>query len=111
MKKIYLILTITFAVFFSANAQQLDGYKICIDAGHGGHESDDRQTILQYGVVYWESEGDLETAKHLDTMLRDLGADVKLTRLGNTDVAPDDISEDRLLLAAHTNLVSQEGDR
>lgn len=85
MKKIYSSLFVLVAFFFGASAQQLDGYKICIDPGHGGHTSDDRQTFLDHGIVYWESEADLETAFHLDTMLKALGADVKLTRYANED--------------------------
>jgi len=71
-------------------AQSLAGYKICIDPGHGGHTGDDRQIFLPYGLVYWESEGDFETALHLDTLLTNLGANVLLTRTGNDDA--DDIS-------------------
>ena len=66
-------------------AQPLQGVRICIDAGHGGHEGDDRQIFLPNGIVYWESEGDLTTAFHLQELLESLGATVKLTRTDNSD--------------------------
>ncbi len=90
MKKIYsFLLLITFLVS-SVNAQQLTGYKLCIDPGHGGHDAaNDRQIFLPNGIIYWESEGVLETAFHLKKMLSGLGANVLMTRTANNDA--DDI--------------------
>jgi len=91
MKKIYLIFLVLFAIFSNAKAQELAGYKLCIDPGHGGHDpANDRKINLPNGIIYWESEGNLETALHLDTILKDLGASVLLTRTENDD--SDDIS-------------------
>ncbi len=86
------VLLILFIVFFTnINAQQFTGYKFCIDPGHGGHDpANDRQIELPYGIIFWESEGNLQTAFHLDTILRSLGANTKLTRTANDDA--DDIS-------------------
>lgn len=75
---------------FSINAQ-LDGIKICIDPGHGGHDpANDRRIELPYGLIFWESEGNLMTAYHEKQLLESLGASVKMTRTENDD--SDDIS-------------------
>ena len=60
-------LTTLLGLVLSVNAfgQPLQDVRICIDAGHGGYTSDDRQIFLPNGIVYWESEGDLETSFHL----------------------------------------------
>jgi len=81
--------------FFSStgNAQPLADTRICLDAGHGGHTSDDRQIFLPNGIVYWESEGDFTTSQHLKTMLEALGATVKLTRSDNSDASDISLSE------------------
>jgi len=71
----------------SGFSQALSGFKFCIDPGHGGHTSDDREINLPNGIVYWESEGDLETALHLQKYLKDLGANVMLTRTENSDAS------------------------
>ncbi len=90
MKNYYLIF-ILLLVFTGVQAQQFSGYKFCIDPGHGGHDpANDRRVELPYGIIFWESEGNLQTAFHLDTILRDLGANTKLTRTANDD--SDDIS-------------------
>ncbi len=90
MKKIILFILFV-SLFANSNAQQFSGYKFCIDAGHGGHDpANDRRIELPYGIIFWESEGNLQTAFHLDTILRNLGANTKLTRTANDDA--DDIS-------------------
>lgn len=74
-------------------AQALEGIRICIDPGHGGHGANDRQIFLPNGIVYWESEGDFQTAVHLKEILEELGASVKLTRTDNTDESDISLSE------------------
>ena len=67
---------------------QLNGIKICIDPGHGGHDpANDRKIELPYGLVFWESEGNMMTANHAYDLLTQLGANVKLTRTENTDAS------------------------
>ncbi|MFH1851947.1 MAG: N-acetylmuramoyl-L-alanine amidase [Candidatus Neomarinimicrobiota bacterium] len=73
----------------SAFTQDLTGIKICIDAGHGGHESDDRHILA---TDFWESESNLTKALELDVLLSALGADVLLTRYANDDNVADDPS-------------------
>ena len=57
----------------------MSGIKICIDPGHGGHESDDRHILA---TDFWESEGNLTKAKAVKKYLEALGATVILTRSG-----------------------------
>ena len=65
------------------------GVKICVDPGHGGHNSgNDRYIhwldryigINDYGLAYWESNGNFYTALYMREVLEELGAVVKLTR-------------------------------
>jgi len=78
---------IAFTVIVSfLNAQDLSGYKLCIDPGHGGHESDDRNMTW---ANFWESESNLSKAYFLDTLLKNMGATVVLTRHYNGDSGSD----------------------
>ena len=88
---IILLLAISIIGGASLIAQPLKGVRICIDPGHGGHDpSNDRRVPLPHGQVYWESEGNLTTALHVQRLLEELGATVRLTRNRNED--SDDIS-------------------
>ncbi|MFA4838414.1 MAG: Ig-like domain-containing protein [Candidatus Neomarinimicrobiota bacterium] len=79
-----ILFAFTFAWSF-LTAQDLTGYKFCIDPGHGGHESDDRNMAY---ANFWESESNLSKAFLLDTLLTNMGATVVLTRYGNNDDPP-----------------------
>ena len=92
MPKILILLLFGFSSV-SLISQNLEGVRICIDPGHGGYEGDDRQIFLPYGIVYWESEGDLATAFHLKELLESLGATVKLTRSENTNESDISLSQ------------------
>ena len=75
-------------------------YKIYINPGHGGYDSDDRLMYLypifiDGNVVneadgytreqsFWESVSNLDKGLRLDTMLRDLGFQTKMSRITNT---------------------------
>ena len=72
-------------------------YKIYINPGHGGYDSDDRlmylypifvNQVVQEGYTreqsFWESVSNLDKGLRLDTMLRDLGFQTKLSRITNT---------------------------
>ncbi|MEH0153093.1 family 10 glycosylhydrolase [Limibacter armeniacum] len=69
--------------------QRLAGKKIAIDPGHGGHDSDDRQTPLGNGYTYWESDGVWETSGYLEELLLAVGASVKLTKTNNDPSSSD----------------------
>jgi len=91
---------LSFLLFLSLNAQTLTGIKICIDPGHGGHESDDR---YMPATGFWESESNLEKAFYLKEILEELGATVILTREGN-DGDTDDLSlSERVAVANESN--------
>ena len=81
-------------------AQSLTDLRICIDPGHGGHESDDR-FIAETG--FWESESNFEKALFLNSMLENLGATVILTRIGNDDDVTDDPSLSQRVAIANAN--------
>ena len=72
-------------------------YKIYINPGHGGYDSDDRLMYLypvfvnqtvQPGYTreqsFWESVSNLDKGLRLDTILRDLGFQTKMSRVTNT---------------------------
>jgi N-acetylmuramoyl-L-alanine amidase len=80
MKRSMITTFMMFLITGSGFAQPLDNTLICIDPGHGGHESDDR-FIAETG--FWESESNLEKAKYLRAILESFGATVILTREGN----------------------------
>ncbi|MBO5816551.1 MAG: Ig-like domain-containing protein [Paludibacteraceae bacterium] len=71
--------------------------KIYINPGHGGYESDDRLMYLYPIFVnqvvqepytreqsFWESVSNLDKGMRLDTMLRELGFQTKMSRITNT---------------------------
>ncbi|MBV6647300.1 MAG: N-acetylmuramoyl-L-alanine amidase [Cyclobacteriaceae bacterium] len=84
-------LCITWLLVSSLQAQytQLDGVKICLDPGHGGHDSNDRPTELGVGTIYYESDANWEAVGFLDSLLQKLGADVKITKTTNDPDSPD----------------------
>jgi len=82
MKRL-LLLTILLSSLFG---QDLTGVRICIDPGHGGHESDDR---FIPATGFWESESNLTKGLELREILLGLNAEVAITRTGNSDVADD----------------------
>ena len=72
-------------------------YRIYINPGHGGYDSDDRLmylypifdgTNVREGYTreqsFWESTSNLDKGLRLDTMLRALGFQTKLSRIHNT---------------------------
>ncbi|PIS29188.1 MAG: hypothetical protein COT43_04425 [Candidatus Marinimicrobia bacterium CG08_land_8_20_14_0_20_45_22] len=86
MKTTYRILFAFTIAWSFLTAQDLTGYKFCIDPGHGGHESDDRNMAY---ANFWESESNLSKAFLLDSLLTRMGATVVLTRHYNGDTGSD----------------------
>ncbi|MBN2781205.1 MAG: N-acetylmuramoyl-L-alanine amidase, partial [Candidatus Marinimicrobia bacterium] len=78
MKRIVIIL---FSLISLLAAQDLSGKKLYINAGHGGHDSNDRPPINDAG--YWESEGNLTRALVVETLLKNMGATVVMSRRHN----------------------------
>lgn len=90
MNRYILIILAMFMFATIANAQSLSGLKLCIDPGHGGHESDDRENPLSDGSgTYWESERNLKVAYWLEDIFQELGATTKLTRHYNENTGLD----------------------
>lgn len=85
--KISLLICFIFA--FGLNAQNLTGIKICINPGHGGYDSDDRNVVIAPYTSgdpngFWESKSNLDKGLQLRSMLEAAGATVIITRTTNT---------------------------
>ncbi|MBU1633397.1 Ig-like domain-containing protein, partial [bacterium] len=78
MKRIFILIL---SLFSMLAAQDLTGKKLYINAGHGGHDSNDRPPINDAG--YWESEGNLTRALVVETLLKNMGATVVMSRRHN----------------------------
>ncbi len=101
------------------NATKADfkDFKIYINPGHGGFDSDDRGMKVQMDTLYadygfWESQSNLDKGLHLDTLLRNLGFQTMMSRtLNRTEddrnlsaiVAEADAYKADFMLSIHTN--------
>ncbi len=99
IQHIVLVFIILFSIVF---AQDMSGIKICIDPGHGGHESDDRHMVF---ADFWESESNWSKAQYLRDILENLGATIVLTRHGNDHDVNDDPSLSQRAATANQNNV------
>ena len=82
----YLLILILFlinsaAVIAQSQLPDFNGYKIFINPGHGGYDSDDRH-ILATG--FWESEGNLIKGLFLRDIMVNMKATVFMSRTNNT---------------------------
>ena len=90
MKKTSLFLVVLLLTGFShTQAQNLSGITICVNPGHGGFDSDDRNVVIAPYTSgdpngFWESQSNLDKGKYLRDMLVAAGANVILTRTTNT---------------------------
>ena len=81
--KTYKVLLLLLVFSTITISQSLDGIKICIDPGHGGHDAaNDRYMPVP---DFWESEGNFSKSIHVNEILSSLGATVIVTRDGNSD--------------------------
>ena len=80
---LFILLAILSVASLKAGAQvsDLSGYKIFINPGHGGYDSDDR---FIPATGFWESEGNLVKGLFLRTLLQNLNATVYMSRVTNT---------------------------
>lgn len=110
-----------------AATSEAASYKIYINPGHGGYDSDDRRMAL-YPIfinstvnseagytqeqTFWESVSNLDKGMRLDTMLRALGFQTKMSRITNTTdddrslsaiVAEADAWNSDFMLSIHSN--------
>lgn len=72
-----------------ASAQTASDYLIFINPGHGGHDSDDRNVVIEPYVQgdpegYWESNSNLTKGLWLRSMLEAKGYNVQMSRTTNT---------------------------
>lgn len=74
------------AVPVTADAQPLAGWRILVDAGHGGYDGGAR--AKDSGV--WEKTINLAVAKQVEKSLTTRGAAVFMTRTGDEDLCTDD---------------------
>jgi N-acetylmuramoyl-L-alanine amidase len=100
MKKFFYVNIFILLLSIDLIAQSLAGIKICINPGHGGHDSDDRY-IAETG--FWESEGNLGKGLHVKQLLESLGATVIMTRVTNN--SSDDLPLSQIVSIANSNNV------
>lgn len=77
-------------IAMAAQAQSASDYLIFINPGHGGHESNDRNVVIEPYKQgdpngYWESNSNLTKGLWLRTMLEAKGYRVKMSRTTNTE--------------------------
>ena len=97
MKHILITTIFLISLVFS---QDLTGIKICLNPGHGGHDSNDRY-IPETG--FWESEGNLTKGLELRKILENLGAEIIMTRTQNR--TQDDLPLSQISSIANSNNV------
>jgi len=83
------LLLISVLICSGLSSQNLSGIKICVNPGHGGFDSDDRNMVIAPYAQgdpngFWESQSNLDKGKQLRDMLVTAGANVILTRETNT---------------------------
>lgn len=88
MKKQATFIALAMAGLMSASAAS-NGLKVYINPGHGGHDSDDRNVVIEPYKQgdpngYWESNSNLEKGLALRDMLLEKGYDVEMSRVTNT---------------------------
>ena len=88
-KTILFLVVILLAGYSNLHAQNLSGITICVNPGHGGFDSDDRNVVIAPYTSgdpngFWESQSNLDKGKQLRDMLVAAGAKVILTRETNT---------------------------
>jgi len=83
------LIVLAIILFSGLRAQNLAGITICVNPGHGGYDSDDRNMVIAPYASgdpngFWESQSNLDKGKQLRDMLVAAGANVILTRETNT---------------------------
>ncbi len=81
-------------------AQDFAGIKICLNPGHGGHDSNDRYIAA---TGFWESDGNLAKGLFLRDILQAFHADVIMTRVTNN--SSDDLPLSQIVAIANSNNV------
>ena len=98
MKKLQILLVLLcISSLLYAQKNDFTGYKIFINPGHGGHDSDDRHMVE---TDFWESEGNLAKGLYLQTLLKKLNATTYISRTTNTTA--DDLALSAISAMANT---------
>ncbi len=100
MKKIYFLAACILFPIGIIFPQDFTGIKICINPGHGGHDSNDRY-IAETG--FWESDGNLAKGLYLKKILEGFNAEIVMTRETNTTA--DDLPLSQIVAIANSNNV------
>ncbi len=95
-KKIIQYIILTLIIISFAHAQDLSDYRIYVNPGHGGNDSDDRYISA---TGFWESEGNLTKGLYLRKLLENMGATVGISRTTN-------FTSDDLPLSTISNLAN-----
>ena len=115
IKSIIIVALCMCATMLTANT--MAGFRIYINPGHGGYGSDDRNMVIYPFTQgdpngFWESVSNLHKGLMLDTLLREVGATTKLSRITNTEdddrylsaiVAEANAFNADFMLSIHTN--------
>jgi hypothetical protein len=104
--KVFLLLLALLLVFTKTNSQNLSGITICVNPGHGGFDSDDRNVVIAPFTSgdhngFWESQSNLDKGLQLRDLLKAAGANVIITRTTNTTA--DDLSLSVIVAMANQN--------
>ncbi len=104
-KKNIIFLSLIFFTSFNVLSQNLSDVKICINPGHGGYDSDDRNVVIPPFTSgnpngFWESQSNLDKGLQLRTMLENAGATVIMTRTTNTTA--DDLPLSQIVAIANS---------
>jgi hypothetical protein len=78
-----ILLLILLTAGTKAQVADLTGFRVFINPGHGGNDSDDRHMLA---TDFWESEGNLEKGLFLRSLLVNLHATVYMSRTSNNSV-------------------------
>ncbi len=87
-RKLFILTVLIFAGTFALLSQNLKGITICVNPGHGGYDSDDRNMVIYPFTLgdkngFWESKSNLDKGLHLRNLLKGAGANVIMTRTTN----------------------------
>lgn len=99
MKRFILVLSLIFG--YQTLTADTDSIFVCINPGHGGHETANDRYIPETGI--WESETNLAKGLALNEMMKSLGFKTIMTRTQNND--NDDLALSQIVAIANSNNV------
>jgi N-acetylmuramoyl-L-alanine amidase len=108
MKRVLMVLLLMLSVslLMFAQRQNLSGLTFCIDQGHGGYNSNDRNVIPDAGINFWESESNYFKGILLKRLLEARGAWVIVTRPNKDSTYANTADNDEPTLTARWQLAN-----